>query len=185
MQDYLLECLASKPKFRNSQSHLPYMLRNNVTPTWHYLSLCYFCPYPHQGWLRLCCDMSHWIAVSPLQSQCLKGSSEDMIGEQLPQRGQGLTSLGSAVSVVETWIAGWNIFVNTRFIQSRLSSFFKEWILDTFWELLVLCWISLLWSITAQWNSCFPLSLSNRILETLPRGHVTLRSAIPRLCQGK
>lgn len=103
------------------------------------LSLC------RPGLLRLCCDMSHWIALSPLQSRCLMGCS-DVTGEQLPQRGRGLTSPDSAVSVVETWIAGWNTFAITRLIQSGLSPSFEEWILDTFWGLLALCWISLLQS---------------------------------------
>lgn len=78
------------------------------------------------------CDVCHSIAVSPIESQCLKGSSGDATGEQLPKRDQGLTSLGSAMSLVETFIAGWNMFANTRLVQPGLSPFFEEWILDTF-----------------------------------------------------
>lgn len=76
--------------------------------------------------------MCHSIAVSPFQSQRLKGRSGDVTGEQLPQRGQGLTSLRSAMSLVETFIADWNTFVNTRLVLPGVSPFFEEWILDTF-----------------------------------------------------
>lgn len=140
--------------------------------TWFVLLLLLFL-------FRLRLAQLHWatchaIAVIPIQSQCLKHSRGHITGEQRPQRGQDLTSLGSAMSPIETFIAGCNMFTITRLVQPGLSPFFEEWIWEILWGLLVLRWISLTWSFChSTMEQLFPLG-SLKCLETFPRGPLTL-----------